>query len=181
LATGLFEKHLNVGGTVKRVSENNDGTEYANIVFDAGAQLHLGKFVTLAGSYQNIGGGDDVVQIIHYGGAAHLSEYITVAAELEDPSDNRSRLGVGVELNLPESMLQLGEFSLRFGYFDHDDRGTSDEDWLKSINLDQTSKISFGFGLESKELFGYGFGLDFAYMPSGALGEAMQVAVKFMF
>ncbi len=182
LATGLFNRNINIGGTVKRVSENNDGTEYATVVFDAGAQIKLGRLVSVGGAYQNIGGGDDVVQIIRYGAAVNFSQYVTVAAELEDPSDNRSRVGVGLEFNLPESLLQLGQFSLRLGYHDYDSMGTNREDEiLKDLRLDKTSKLSFGFGLESRELFGYGFGLDFVFMPSGALGKVMQIAVKFIF
>lgn len=182
LATGIFKKSINLGGTVKRVSENNGDNEHVSVVFDMGAQIKLGKLVSFGGAYQNMGGGDDVVQIVRYGAAVNFSRYITIAAELEDPSDNKARVGVGFEFNLPESILQLGKFSLRLGYYDHDDMGTNrEDDWLKNLNLDKTSKLSFGFGLESKELFGYGFGLDFAFMPSGALGKAMQVAVKFIF
>lgn len=182
LATGLFNKNINIGGTVKRVSENNDGTEYASVVFDVGAQIKLGRLASVGGAYQNIGGGDDVVQIIRYGAAVNFSQYVTVTAELEDPSDNRSRIGGGIEFSLPESLLQLGKFSLRLGYHDYDDMGTNREDAiLKDLRLDKTSKLSFGFGLESRELFGYGFGLDFAFMPSGALGKIMQIAVKFIF
>ena len=50
------------------------------------------------------------------------------------------------------------------------------------IICDENEKvISFGFGIYSSELFGYGASIDYAVTPFGALGTSQQIAVSVQF
>ena len=51
----------------------------------------------------------------------------------------------------------------------------------EKIGLEDTSKITLGFGFYSSEVMGYGLGIDYAMLPSGALGTAHQIAVRIQF
>ena len=182
VSRAFFTEHLALGASAKRISENNDGDEYTNLVFDFGAKLRMGRILSLGWAMQNVGNSDEVVQVTRYGAAVNLTSYVTVSGELEQPTDNRRRLGMGLEIHLPEELLQVGRFSLRLGYYDSDDHGKNyDDDFLKRFSLDQTSKVSFGFGLYTSEVFGYGVGLDYAMVPYGALGKTSQIALRFQF
>jgi len=183
LARSFFTDRLSIGGAVKRVSEDNDGDNYANMVFDLGAQLRLFSALHLGFSAQNIGNKQNVVQINRYGAALDLSQYFTVAGEVQQPSDNQTRLGVGAEITMPEDMLQIGRFMLRIGYFSNDDAGTdyTATGLIKSLNLNQNSNLTVGAGLYSGNVLGYSVGLDFAMAPYGALGRAEQFSGRIAF
>lgn len=183
LARTFFAERLSVGGALKRVYESNDGDNYSSIVADAGAQLRLfNNSLALGFVVQNSGGSSDVVRTTRYGAAYTFSQYLTMAAEIESPSDNRSRSRLGLELTLPEEVLQVGRFALRAGYYDADDHGTNyDDGLLKDLKLDKTSSLTFGAGIYSGEVFGYAAGLDIAIAPYGELGRATQLSLKVAF
>jgi len=182
LARNFFSDTLSLGAGVKRISENNDGTEYSNVVFDFGAKLKFGRRVALGWALQNLGDKKEVVEIQRYGAAWAVNSFFTVTGEMSKPSDNKQRVGVGLEINLPQEMIEVGKFTFRVGYFDRDNTGKNYSDsFLSDMKLSETSKISFGCGLYSNEIFGYGAGIDFAMVPYGALGRATQIAARFQF
>lgn len=182
LARTFFNDVLAFGGSVKRVAENNDGTQYSNVVFDLGGQFRPFDFLSLGAAYMNIGNKDEVVNISRFGASVHMGDYLTVMGELEQPSDNRSRVGMGVQFTLPEDMLHVGSFNLRAGYYDYDDHGRNyDSDFLKRLGLADSSKLSFGIGIYTSQLFGYGARLEYAMVPFGALGNVHQFAFGVQF
>ena len=183
LARSFFTERLALGGAVKRVSENNAGDNYASVVFDLGARLRLFNSLYLGASAQNIGNKQEVVQITRYGAALEMSQYLTVTGEVQKPSDNKNRLGLGAEITLPEDVLQVGKFMFRVGYFSNDDAGTDYDTsgLLKSLKLNESSNLTLGAGLYSGNLLGYAMGLDFAMAPYGALGRAEQISVRVSF
>jgi Uncharacterised protein family (UPF0164) len=175
---------LSLGATAKEVMENNDGVEYNNFAFDLGAQLHLGKIMRFGISAQNLGVDEaEVVRIIRYGASLHLSKYLTLVGEIEDPSDNRIKYGAGAEINLVEDLLQVARLSFRIGYQDIDDVGSNldSDDFIDKIGIQDSSKITLGIGLYSGDFVGYEFGIDYALIPLGALGKAHQIAARFHF
>lgn len=182
IARSFFLENLYLGASVKSVLEDNDGTRYSNTVFDLGAVVKLGRKISLGWSMMNLSGNkQDIVQVQRLGAAFHLNSIFTLSVENEMPSDNRSRVGVGAEFTIPEQILQVGRLSFRAGYFSADNYGQSFDGFLRRFNLDRTSGISFGFGLYTSEVFGYGMGIDYALVPYGALGKSNQIAVRFQF
>ncbi|MFA5162156.1 MAG: UPF0164 family protein [Elusimicrobiales bacterium] len=182
LSRAFFKEKFMLGGALKRVSEGNDGSNYSSMCFDLGAKARLFDRLLLGMSLQNLGATGDVVQMMRTGAAWVINDYITVSGEIETPSDSRTRKGFGAEITLPESLIQVGKFSLRAGYFDNDDTGENyDDGMLKTLGLNRISDISLGAGFYSNELAGYGIGMDFAVAPYGALGKATQISVKIAF
>jgi len=182
LARSFFVESFSIGASLKRVSENNAGSEYANMVFDLGAHLHFGDLLHFGGALMNMGNKDEVVQISRIGAALSLGSYVTISGELEGASDNRVRPGLGLEILIPEDTTQLGRLSFRAGYYDADDHGKNyDGGIVERLNLDKTSKLSFGMGLYTSQLLGYGVGIDYAFTPFGALGTVNQLGLRFVF
>jgi len=182
LARSFFDNVLSLGAGIKRVTENNDGTEYSNVVFDIGGQFRPFEFLSIGAAMVNLGNKDEVVNISRVGASLHLGPFFTVMGEVEQPSDNRSRLGMGMQFTLPEDMLHVGSFNLRVGYYDYDDHGRNyDSDFLKRLGLDNASKLSFGIGIYTSQLFGYGARLEYAMVPFGTLGKVNQFALGVQF
>ncbi|MFH1618612.1 MAG: hypothetical protein ABIG11_01765 [bacterium] len=181
-ARSFFLERFLVGANIKGISENNDGTKHTAVVFDAGALLKIGRRLSLGWAVQNMGGNtDDVARIHRFGAAVKAFPFLTLSVENEAACDNRSRIGIGAEIILPEQLLQMGKVSFRAGYFSSDSYGQSDDGMLKRLNLDRSSGFSIGFGLYTAEIFGYGLGLDYAMVPYGALGKSSQVSLRFQF
>ena len=177
-----------LGLSIKGIIENNDGLtdsddkKYTSIVFDTGVLFKVGRKLSLGWAVQNFAGdSDDVVRIFRLGAAYKLTSLLNVSLEQEMPSDNKSRLGIGMEFILPEQILQFGRVAFRAGYHASDDLGKSEDGFLKQLGMDKTSGISLGFGIYSSEVFGYGMSFDYAMIPYGALGKSNQVAIRFQF
>jgi hypothetical protein len=115
------------------------------------------------------------------GAAWRLNDFLTLSGELSDASDTGSHGAVGAEFQLPEEYLDVGQLSLRVGWQTADSYGQSFSSTLKDLYLDQTSGLSFGFGLYTSEAFGYGLSLDYAFVPYGALGTVDQISFKLKF
>lgn len=180
LARGFFSDAVQLGGTAKFISENNDGENYTNLAFDVGAKIKVGSF-GLGAAVINIGDKDEVPFGVR-GGAHFGTKYWTLVAEAIKYTDYEMQYGAGLEIHITEDVLQVARFDLRVGYYTRPDTGTNYEDgWLENIGLDKTSKISFGFGLYSGEIFGYGTSIDYAMTPFGALGTAYQISVGVQF
>ena len=182
-AKGFFLEKLLLGASAKEVLEDNYTKQYRNLVFDLGAVLKLGRKLSLGWAAQNLSGKNhQVVAVTRLGGAFAFNPFITVAVEQKSYSDSGGVLGGGVELSLPEEVLQVGRVSVRAGYTPGDNHGKNmDDNTLDRLGLTSTSGWSFGVGLYSAQALGYGMGLDYTLAPYGALGKASQIAVKVQF
>lgn len=183
IAKGFFLERFLVGVTAKEVIEDNYSTQYRNLVFDAGAILRLGRKLSLGWSGANFSGkGKQVVRVQRLGGAWIFNPFFTLALEQKTYSDRPGKLGGGVELNLPEELLQVGRVSLRVGYSPGDSMGKNMTDsTMDSLGMNETSGWAFGVGIYTSQALGYGMGLDYTMVPYGALGKSNQLALKFQF
>lgn len=173
---------LDLGATARYINENNFDVRHVNASFDLGAKLRLFNNKVMLGLMgQNLGDKDDVPTAVK-GGVAFNTKYFTIAGEIEDYVDDKTRYGVGLAIHMPEEIVQVASFDLRVGYYNRENTGYGEDgDLSEKIGLENTSKISLGFGFYSNEVFGYGVGLDYAMRPSGALGTAHQIAVRLQF
>jgi hypothetical protein len=183
IAKGFFLEKFLVGVSAKEVLEDNYTTEYKNLVFDVGAVLRLGRKLSLGWAGQNYSGKEhQVVKVTRLGGAFAFNPFVTLALEQKTYSDRKGQLGGGVELNLPEELLQVGRVALRAGYSPSDSLGKNMTDkTLDSLGLNDVAGWSFGVGLYSAQALGYGIGFDYTLAPYGALGKASQMALRFQF
>lgn len=180
LARGFFNQGLQLGATAKYINEKLDTYRYTNVGFDIGAKVRPWKWLGLGGAIVNLGDKDEMPRGLRLG-ADIGTKYWTLTGEYMKYVDDDVRYGVGLEVHIPEDLLQVARFDLRVGYYDRENTGYSDSENLKSLGLDATSKISFGFGIYSSELFGYGARIDYAVTPFGALGTSQQIAVAIEF
>jgi len=183
LARAFFMERFLVGASLKGVLEDNYVTEYKNLVFDVGAILKIGRKLSLGIASQNLSGsGNEVVQVQRIGGAWRFNSYLTATLENKTYSDRGSLLGGGVELSLPEELLQVGRVSIRAGYTPSDDLGrNTDDQTLDNLGMQELSGWAFGIGLYSSQTMGYGVGIDYTFAPYASLGKTSQIAVKFQF
>lgn len=183
-ARSFFVEKLFVGATLKGVYEDNAAAPRSTLVGDVGLLFRPNASLQLGAAAQNLlGSPSAVVQTSRLGAAYRPNEFLTFTVESSKDSDNASRVGAGVELNFPQEILQVGEFALRAGYFGRDSLGQGYENGLKPFGLDlsKVSGLSFGAGLYTTYLMGYGIGLDYAYLPFGSLGVVNQLGVKVSF
>ena len=178
-----FFGFLDLGATAKYINENNYGVKHINPAFDVGGRLRFGRNDTLVLGFmgQNLGDKKEVPTAIR-GGAAFNTKYYTVTGEMVKYVDDKLRYGVGLAIHLPEDLIEVAVFDIRVGYYNRENTGfAEDGDLAEKIGLADTSKLTFGFGFYSSEVMGYGLGIDYAMMPSGALGTAHQLAVRVQF
>ncbi|MDD5209647.1 MAG: hypothetical protein PHV36_09685 [Elusimicrobiales bacterium] len=183
IAKGFFLERFLIGVSAKEVMEDNYTKEYKNLVFDFGAVLRLGRKLSLGWSGANMSGKKhQVVKVNRLGGAYAFNPFVTLLLEQKTYSDRKGRLGGGLELTLPEELLQVGRVSLRAGYAPGDNYGKNMTDkTLDSLGMNESTGISFGVGLYSAQALGYGMGFDYTLAPYGALGKASQLAVRVQF
>lgn len=183
LAKGFFMEKFLVGVSAKEVLEDNYVTEYRNLVYDAGVILRLGRKLSLGWSGQNYSGKtNQVVKVQRLGGAWVFNPFLTLALEKKTYSDRGDAFGGGVEISLPEELLQVGRVSLRAGYSPGDSMGKNMTDkTLDSLGMNNTSGWAFGVGIYTSQALGYGMGLDYTMAPYGALGKSSQLALRFQF
>ncbi|MDR1684134.1 MAG: hypothetical protein LBR90_01550 [Elusimicrobiota bacterium] len=177
-----FFTALDLGATAKYINENNAGTRHINAAFDLGARLRLFNDKIMFGLMgQNLGDSAEVPTAVR-GGAAFNTKYFSIGGELVDYADDKMRYGIGLALHIPEDIVQVATFDIRLGYYNRESTGAAEEGSIpERIGLENTSKVTLGFGFYSSEVLGYGLGLDYAMMPSGALGTAHQIAVRLEF
>ena len=183
LAKSFFLEKFLVGVSAKEVMEDNYSKKYQNLVFDVGAVLKLGRRLSLGWASQNSSGtAGQVVKIQRLGFAFSFNPFLTMVLEQKSYSDSGTKIGGGVEFNLPEEVLQVGRVSLRAGYTGADNFGKNlDDKTMSSLGLQSTSGWAFGIGIYSSQALGYGMGLDYTMAPYGALGKTSQLALKFQF
>ena len=186
IARGFINQKLQIGGTAKYISErlyHGQGAghnHYDNVGFDVGAKLRLFNWLGLGGALVNIGDRDEMPNGLRLGADLN-TRYFTLSGEYMKYKDDNVRYGVGLAVHIPEDLLQVARFDLRIGYYSRENTGISEESWVSDVGLEETSKVSFGFGMYSSELFGYGASIDYAVTPFGALGTSHQVAVSVQF
>ena len=185
IARGFINQKLQLGGTAKYITEKlnngNGNNHYDSVGFDVGAKLRLVNWLGLGGAIVNIGDKEDMPRGLRLGADLN-TRYFTVSGEYMKYRDDKARYGVGLEIHIPEDLLQVARFDLRVGYYTRDNTGINTEDsWVKDVGLEESSRVSFGFGIYSSELFGYGASLDYAVTPFGALGTSQQIAVSVQF
>lgn len=183
LAKSFFMEKFLLGVSAKEVMEDNYTKKYQNLVFDAGAILKIGRKLSIGWAGQNFSGkAHQVVKVQRLGGAYTFNPFLTVTVEQKSYSDRQAKTGFGVELTLPEELLQVGRVALRVGYTGGDNLGKNiDDKTLNSLGMNDTSGVAFGVGIYSAQALGYGMGLDYTMAPYGSLGKSSQLALKFQF
>lgn len=178
-----FFGFLDLGATAKYINENNFNVKHINPAFDVGGRLRFGRNDTVVLGFmgQNIGNTDEVPTALR-GGAALNTKYFTIAGEGVKYVDDNFRYGLGLAIHIPEELVEVATFDIRIGYYNRENTGYAEEgDIADRIGLTDTSKITLGFGFYSSEVMGYGLGIDYAMLPSGALGTAHQLSVRVQF
>jgi hypothetical protein len=176
-----YEK-LFLGGALRLVHEDLANSVHDTVVGDFGLLLKPNSTLTLGFAVQNFGTNRENVAATTRGGAAlRLGDFFNLGLELSQASDYGARFGVGGEFLLPEQYLDVGQITFRMGYHTADSLGQSFDGTLKSLRMDRSAGLSFGFGLFTSRAFGYGIALDYAYVPFGALGTVDQFSFKVKF
>lgn len=182
LARSFFYESLYLGASLRGIHEDIAGSIHNTVAADVGAMLRPTNNLTLGFALQNFGPSTtDVARTVRGGAALRLNDFFTISGELSNASDVGDHFAVGGEFQLPEEYLDFGQLSLRVGYQTVDSYGQSFSSTLKDLYVDQTSGLSFGFGLYTSEAFGYGLSLDYAFVPYGALGTVDQISFKLKF
>lgn len=178
----LYEK-LFLGASLKGIQEDNAGARRSSVVGDLGAVFKPSMGTSVGFSTQNLGANKERVgSITRLGGAVQVLELLGVTLELSKPSDNGWNLGFGGEFVLPEEFLSVGQIALRAGYYSTGDQGTVlQQNRHPLYPLVGAKGLSFGIGLFSSQALGYGFGLDYALIPLGALGNADILSLRIRF
>ncbi|MBI5623114.1 MAG: hypothetical protein HY924_04980 [Elusimicrobia bacterium] len=176
-----YEK-LFLGGALRFIHDDVAGSVRDVVVGDVGVLIRPNNVLSLGGAVQNFGSDKaNVATIGRVGAGLRLSDFVTLAFEVNKASDDTARIGVGGEFQLPEEYLEVGQVAVRVGYYNADHTGFSYNPTLQNLNLDRSTGLSFGLGVFTSRIFGYGLGLDWAFVPAGALGSITQISAKVKF
>lgn len=182
IARSFWYEKLFLGSSLRVVHEDIAGAVKDTIVGDFGVILKPNPTLSLGFALQNFGsGGNNVARITRVGAGVRMGDFVTLGLELNKATDYGTRVGLGGEFQLPEEYLDVGQLSFRIGYRSGDSFGQSSDETLKSLRLERSSNLSFGFGMYTSQAFGYGLSLDYAFVPYGALGTVDQITVKMKF
>jgi len=183
LARSFWYEKLFLGGGIRAVHEDNDGTVRNVVAGDFGAILKPSPAVSFGYASQNFGAGSSrIAPVTRVGASVRTFGLLTTSLEVAKPSDSGTRLGLGAEFMLPEDLLQVGQVYLRVGYRTADDLGRVLEDDRSFLYpLVGSPKLSFGLGLFTTQAFGYGLSFDYALVSLGALGTADMMTLKIRF
>lgn len=182
LARSFWYEKLFLGGALREVHEDNAGNVHDTLVGDVGVIAKPNNVLSLAFAFQNFGTSVGNVASIARGGAGfRLGDFVNLGLEVNKAADRGARVGLGAEFLVPEEYLELGQLTFRVGWYNSDNLGQNYSDALKALHLDRASGLSFGFGLFTSQAFGYGLGLDYAFVPYGALGAVDQISLKVKF
>jgi hypothetical protein len=182
LARSFWYEKLFLGVSVREIHEDIAGSAHNTLAGDFGAILKPTTMLSLGFAVQNFGASAaDVARTTRGGAAFRWNDFLTTSAELSKATDSGAQVAVGGEFQLPEEYLDVGQLTLRVGYRSVDSYGQSFDNQLKDLKVDQTSGLSFGFGVYTSQAFGYGMSLDYAFVPYGALGTVDQISFKLKF
>ncbi|MBI4063315.1 MAG: hypothetical protein HY401_03320 [Elusimicrobia bacterium] len=177
----LPTERIFLGAAAKAVYEDYSGKATTNFAGDAGVLWLPDKPWQLGASLLNLSmDTGDIPWSLRVGGAWRFPSMVTLISDLIQDSDSETRVGVGMNIELPE-VEEIGFLNLRFGYYTADDQGESTLGILKSFNLHRTSGLSYGLGIDSTSESLHNMSLDYAMLPLGALGTTHHVSVKFRF
>ncbi|MDE2509644.1 MAG: hypothetical protein KGL74_00855, partial [Elusimicrobia bacterium] len=155
LARSFWYEKLFLGAAVREIHEDIAGSAHDTLAGDFGAMLKPTNMLSLGFSVQNFGASAaDVARVTRGGAALRLNDFVTVSGELSKASDAGAQLAVGGEFQLPEEYLDFGQLTLRVGYKNVDSYGQSFSSELKTLKVDQTSGLTFGFGVYTSQAFG---------------------------
>lgn len=182
IARSFWYEKLFIGGAMRVVHEDNAGNLHDTIVGDIGVIARPNNVLSLGFAVQNFGTNVANVPSTTRGGAGlRVGDFVQLGLEVNKAADQAARVGLGAEVQVPEEYLEIGQLTFRVGYFNSDHKGQSFSNELKALRLDRASGLSFGFGLFTSQAFGYGIGLDYAFVPMGALGTVDQISLKMKF
>jgi hypothetical protein len=182
LARSFWYEKLFLGASVRGINEYIAGSAHSTLAMDFGAILKPTNALSLGFAVQNFGASSiDVARVTRGGAALRLNDFVTISGELSEATDTGAQIALGGEFQLPEEYLDFGQLTMRIGYKNVDSYGQSFDSTLKTLRVDQTSGISFGFGVYTSQAFGYGLSLDYAFVPYGALGTVDQISFKVKF
>jgi hypothetical protein len=182
LGRSFWYEKLFLGASVRGISEYIAGSAVNTLTMDFGAILKPTSALSLGFAVQNAGASTaNVARTTRAGAALRLNDFVTFSGELSEASDTGATFAMGGEFQLPEEYLDFGQLTMRIGYRSVDSYGQSFDGTLKALHVDQTSGISFGFGVYTSRAFGYGLSLDYAFVPYGALGTVNQMSFKVKF
>ena len=125
LARGFFNQGLQIGATAKYINEKLDTYRYTNVGFDVGAKARPWQWLGLGAALVNIGDKDEMPRGLRLGADLN-TKYWTISGEYMKYRDDEGRYGVGLEVHIPEDLLQVARFDLRVGYYDRESTGYSD-------------------------------------------------------
>jgi hypothetical protein len=183
-ARSFFLERVFLGVSGKAIYEDLAGISSTNFAGDVGILIRPNPRLAFGAALQNVlNDPARVVQTQRLGAAFSPSDFVTFTVESSKDSDTDQRFGGGIEFTLSQELLQVGECDLRLGYYSADNYGQGFDSSLKrfGIDLSRASGISYGIGLSSTRLLGYGVAFDYAFVPMGALGVANTFAFKFTF
>jgi len=182
VARSFWYEKIFLGGALRVVHEDIAKSVHDTLVGDFGLLVKPNSVLSVGFAVQNFGANKaDVPSVTRGGAALRLGDFFNLGFELNQAADSGLRLGMGVEFQLPEQYLEVGQITFRAGCYNADSRGQSLEGTLKDLRLDRASGLSFGFGLFTSRAFGYGVALDYAFVPYGALGTVDQISLKVKF
>jgi len=182
VARSFWYEKLLLGGAMRIVHEDNAGNLHDTVVGDIGVTIKPNNTLALAFAVQNFGTHvTNVASVVRGGAAYRAGDFVNLALELSEAADTGARIGIGAEFLVPEEYLEIGQVTFRVGYYNSDNLGQSFSSELQGLRLDRSSGLSFGFGLFTSQAFGYGLGIDYAFVPFGALGTVDQISLKVKF
>jgi hypothetical protein len=183
MARSFWYEKVFLGGSLKAVMEDNGGSSHTNVVGDFGVIIKPNQTISFGFATQNFGSNQAQVARVTRGGVAvRVLELLQLSMDIDKYSDSAARAGFGAEFTLPEDLLEVGQISLRAGYYNTDNQGkVLQQDRLALYPLVGTQGLSFGIGVYSTQAFGYGISFDYCLVPMGALGTSDQITVKVKF
>jgi hypothetical protein len=182
VARSFWYERIFVGGSLRLVHQDYNGDIQDSLVGDVGLLVKPNDWMTLGASYQNFGASQYVVGSTARAGLAIVpNDFFKFSFEVHKFSGDALRPGVGAEFTVPEEYLEIGQLAFRAGYFSADNYSAVTTPSSPAINLNAVSGISLGLGFYTSAAFGYGMGIDYAFVPMGALGTVSQFTLTTKF
>ncbi|HVA66499.1 MAG TPA: hypothetical protein VNK24_06195 [Elusimicrobiota bacterium] len=182
VARSFWYERLFLGATLREVHEDNAGAVHDSLVGDLGAIFQPNQRLSLGFAAQNLGARmSDVSSIVRGGVGWRLNDFLTLSCEVNKPADDNTHVGIGAEFQIPEQYLEVAQLTLRAGWSNLNNMGQSFNGALQTLHLNETSGFTFGLGMYTSEAFGYGLGIDYAFVPFGALGVVEQISMTVKF
>lgn len=182
VARSFWYERIFVGASLRVVHQDYNGDIQDSLVGDAGILIKPKDWLTLGASYQNFGASQYVVgSTARVGFAIVPNDFFKLSFEVHQFAGDIPRPGVGAEFTVPEEYLEIGQLAFRAGYFSADNYSSVTTPNSPAINLNAVSGISLGLGFYTSAAFGYGMGVDYAFVPMGALGTVSQFTLTTKF